>query len=116
MGEDAFEGTAALKVLAFTFEAPQDPTAVDNMLAGATEEVAASADPPVIYASRAMGWTREKIARIQPPTAAERAACPPWVANAPVVGVWQTASGARRAWVVHAPSKDDPRGTYLFLR
>ena len=116
VGEDAFEGTAALKVLAFTFEAPQDPTAVDNMLAGATEEVAASADPPVIYASRAMGWTREKIARIQPPTAAERAACPPWVANAPVVGVWQTASGARRAWVVHAPSKDDPRGTYLFLR
>ncbi len=116
VGEDAFEGTAALKVLAFTFEAPQDPTAVDNMLAGATEEVAASADPPVIYASRAMGWTREKIARIQPPTEAERAACPPWVANAPVVGVWQTASGARRAWVVHAPSKDDPRGTYLFLR
>lgn len=116
VGEDAFEGTAALKVLAFTFEAPQDPTAVDNMLAGATEEVAASADPPVIYASRAMGWTREKIARIQPPTEAERAACPPWVANAPVVGVWRTASGARRAWVVHAPSKDDPRGTYLFLR
>ena len=116
VGEDAFEGTAALKVLAFTFEAPQDPTAVDNMLAGATEEVAASSDPPVIYASRAMGWTREKIARIQPPTEAERAACPPWVANAPVVGVWQTASGARRAWVVHAPSKDDPRGTYLFLR
>lgn len=116
VGEDAFEGTVALKVLAFTFEAPQDPTAVDNMLAGATEEVAASADPPVIYASRAMGWTREKIARIQPPTEAERAACPPWVANAPVVGVWQTASGARRAWVVHAPSKDDPRGTYLFLR
>lgn len=116
VGEDAFEGTAALKVLAFTFEAPQDPTAVDNMLAGATEEVAASADPPVIYASRAMGWTREKIARIQPPTEAERAACPPWVANAPVVGVWQTASGARRAWVVHAPSKDDPRGTYLLLR
>lgn len=116
VGEDAFEGTAALKVLAFTFEAPQDPTAVDNMLAGAAEEVAASADPPVIYASRAMGWTREKIARIQPPTEAERAACPPWVANAPVVGVWQTASGARRAWVVHAPSKDDPRGTYLFLR
>ena len=116
VGEDAFEGTAALKVLAFTFEAPQDPTAVDNMLAGATEEVAASADPPVIYASRAMGWTREKIAHIQPPTEAERAACPPWVANAPVVGVWQTASGARRAWVVHAPSKDDPRGTYLFLR
>lgn len=116
VGEDAFEGTAALKVLAFTFEAPQDPTAVDNMLAGATEEVAASADPPVIYASRAMGWTREKIARIQPPTEAERAACPPWVANAPVIGVWRTASGARRAWVVHAPSKDDPRGTYLFLR
>lgn len=116
VGEDAFEGTVALKVLAFTFEAPQDPTAVDNMLAGATEEVAASADPPVIYASRAMGWTREKIARIQPPTEAERAACPPWVANAPVVGVWQTASGARKAWVVHAPSKDDPRGTYLFLR
>ena len=116
VGEDAFEGTAALKVLEFTFEAPEDPTAVDNMLAGATEEVAASADPPVIYASRAMGWTREKIARIQPPTEAERAACPPWVANAPVIGVWQTASGARRAWVVHAPSKDDPRGTYLFLR
>lgn len=116
VGEDAFEGTAALKVLEFTFEAPQDPTAVDNMLAGATEEVAASADPPVIYASRAMGWTREKIARIQPPTEAELAARPPWVANAPVIGVWQTASGARKAWVVHAPSKDDPRGTYLFLR
>lgn len=116
VGKDAFEGTAALKVLEFTFEAPQDPTAVDNMLAGATEEVAASADPPVIYASRAMGWTREKIARIQPPTDEELAARPPWVANAPVIGVWQTASGARKAWVVHAPSKDDPRGTYLFLR
>ena len=116
VGEDAFEGTAALKVLEFTFEAPEDPTAVDNMLAGATEEVAASADPPVIYASRAMGWTREKIARIQQPTEAELAARPPWVANAPIVGVWQTASGVRKAWVVHAPSKDDPRGTYLFLR
>ena len=116
VGEDAFEGTTALKVLEFTFEAPEDPTAVDNMLAGATEEVAASADPPVIYASRAMGWTREKIAHIQPPTEAELAARPPWVANAPVIGVWQTASGARKAWVVHAPSKDDPRGTYLFLR
>ena len=116
VGEDAFEGTAALKVLEFTFEAPEDPTAVDNMLAGATEEVAASADPPVIYASRAMGWTREKIESIQPPTEAERAARPPWVANAPIVGVWETALGARKAWVVHAPSKDDPRGTYLFLR
>ncbi len=89
VGEDAFEGTTALKVLEFTFEAPEDPTAVDNMLAGATEEVAASADPPVIYASRAMGWTREKIAHIQPPTEAELAARPPWVANAPVIGVWQ---------------------------
>lgn len=116
VGKDAFEGTAALKVLEFTFEAPQDPTAVDNMLAGATEEVAASADPPVIYASRAMGWTREKIESIKQPTDEELAARPPWVANAPIVGVWETALGARKAWVVHAPSKDDPRGTYLFLR
>ncbi len=117
VGEDAFEGTTGLKVLEFTFEAPNDPTAVDNMLAGAAEEVAASANPPVIYASRALGWSGAKIANIQPPTAAERAACPFWVKqDGTLLGVWQTAAGARKAWVVHAPSPDDPNGTCIFLR
>ena len=117
VGEDAFEGTTGLKILEFTFEAPKDPTAVDSMLAGTTEEVAASANPPVIYASRALGWSGAKIANIQPPTDAERAACPFWVKqDGTLLGVWRTAAGARKAWVVHVPSPDDPRGTYLFLR
>ncbi|MDO5314324.1 MAG: leucine-rich repeat protein [bacterium] len=117
VGEDAFEGTTGLKILEFTFEAPKDPTAVDNMLAGTAEEVAASANPPVIYASRALGWSGAKIANIQPPTDAERAACPFWVKqDGTLLGVWRTAAGARKAWVVHVPSPDDPRGTYLFLR
>ena len=114
---DAFTGTAKLKILEFSFTAPKDPTAVDNMLAGTTAEVATSADPPVIYASRALGWTGAKIANIQPPTDAERAARPAWVPdNGLCLGVWQTAAGARKAWVVHRPSPDDPRGTCLFFR
>ncbi len=114
---DAFTGTTKLKILDFTFEAPKDPAAVDNMLAGTTEEIAVSADPPVIYASRALGWTGAKIANIQPPTDAERAARPAWVPdNGLCLGVWQTAAGARKAWVVHRPSPDDPRGTCLFFR
>ncbi len=117
VGDDAFEGTAGLKILEFTFEAPKDPTAVDNMLAGTAEEVADSVNPPVIYASRALGWSGAKIANIQPPTDAERAACPFWVKqDGTLLGVWRTAAGVRKAWVVHVPSPDDPRGTYLFLR
>ncbi len=114
---DAFEGTKNLKVLEFTFEAPNDPTAVDNMLAGTTEEVAVSTNPPVIYASRTLGWSGAKIANIQPPTDAERAACPLWVKqDNTLLGVWRTAAGARKAWVVHAPSKDDPRALYIIVR
>ena len=114
---DAFEGTRNLKVLEFTFEAPNDPTAVDNMLAGTTEEVAVSANPPVIYASRALGWSGTKIANIQPPTDTERAACPLWVKqDRTLLGVWRTATGVRKAWVVHAPSKDDPRALYIIVR
>ena len=114
---DAFEGTKSLKVLEFTFETPNDPVAVDSMLAGTTEEIAVSANPPVIYASRALGWSGAKIANIQPPTDAERTACPLWVKqDRTLLGVWRTATGARKAWVVHAPSKDDPVALYIMIR
>ena len=114
---DAFEGTKNLKVLEFTFKVPNDPTAVDNMLAGTTEEVTASANPPVIYASRKLGWTSGVIANIRPPTDAERAARPAWVPSGrSCLGVWQTATGARKAWVVHSPSKDDPPALLIIIR
>ena len=87
------------------------------MLAGTTEEIDVSENPPVIYASRALGWSGAKIANIQPPTDAECAACPLWVKqDRTLLGVWRTAAGARKAWVVHTPSKDDLLGLYIMIR
>lgn len=117
VGADSFTGTAKLKFLEFTYEAPTDPTAVDNMLVGTTASVVASAEPPVIYASRAMGWARGRIPNIQAPTEEELAARPFYIpSDGRLLGVWQTADGVRKAWVVHRPSADDPHNTVLIFR
>ncbi|MGN0832260.1 MAG: leucine-rich repeat protein [Kiritimatiellia bacterium] len=117
VGEEAFTDTAKLKFIEFTYEATADPTAVDRILAGTTAAVADSAEPPVIHASRAMGWRRDRIPNIQTPTAEELAARPPYVpSDGRLLGVWQTADGVRKAWVVHQASADDPKGSIVILR
>lgn len=117
VGANAFTGTAKLKTLEFTYEAPADPTAVDNMLVGETASVGANANPPIIYASRRMGWDGAHLANIKEPTEAELAARPFWVPSSPsLIGVWQTADGVRKAWVVNRPSADDPNGTLIIFR
>lgn len=115
--EDTFTGTTSLRTLEFTSFAPANPAVVDTMLAGTTEPVLTAAEPTVIYASRLCGWDRAHIANIKVPTNEERAALPFWVpADGHVTGVWETAGGVRKAWVVHVPSADDPNGTVLFFR
>lgn len=117
VGVDAFTGTSKLKFIEFTYEAPTDSSAVDNMLVGETASVGANANPPVIYASRLMGWDSAHLANIKEPTEAELAARPFWVPPSPsLIGVWQTADGVRKAWVVNRPSADDPNGTLIIFR
>lgn len=87
------------------------------MLVGETASVGANANPPVIYASRLMGWDGVHLANIKEPTDAELAARPFWVPSSPsLIGVWQTADGVRKAWVVNRPSADDPNGTLIIFR
>ncbi len=112
---NAFTGTTKLKMLEFTYEVPTDPVAVDNMLVGTTESVAESSNPPVIYASRLMGWN-SSVSRIRAATPEEEAACPAWLKNAKITGVWVTADSVAKAWVVHAPSNDDPVGVLIIIR
>ncbi len=117
VGANAFTGTTKLKTLEFTYEMPTDPVAVDNMLVGSTEAVADAANPPVIYASRLMGWNGGKTARIRRATDAELAARPWWVKNdSSLIGVWVTADDVAKAWVVNVPCPEDPKGTFLFFR
>ncbi len=117
VGANAFTGTAKLKMLEFTYELPTDPVAVDNMLVGSTEALEVSANPPVIYASRLMGWNGGKTARIRRATDAELAARPWWVRNdSTLIGVWVTADDVAKAWVVHVPCPEDPKGTILLFR
>ena len=112
VASDAFEGTTSLKMIEFTYAVPNDPTAVDNILAGTTAEVAASANPPVIYVSRKPGWS--SVANIRTPTDAECAARPAWVpSDRSCLGVWQTAAGARKAWVVQSVP---PSGSLFIIR
>ncbi len=115
VAENAFTGTTKLKMLEFTYEVPTDPVAVDNMLVGTTESVAESSNPPVIYASRLMGWN-SSVSRIRAATPEEEAACPAWLKNEKITGVWVTADGVAKAWVVHTPSNDDPVGVLIIIR
>ncbi len=117
VGANAFTGTTKLKMLEFTYEMPTDPAAVDNMLIGSTESVEVSVNPPVIYASRLMGWNSGKTERIRRATDAEMAARPWWVKNdSSLIGVWVTADDVAKAWVVNVPCPEDPKGTFLFFR
>ncbi len=117
VGEEAFTGTTKLKTFEFTYEMPTDPVAVDNMLVGSEGTVVTSEDPPIIYASRLMGWNSSKTERIRSASEAEMAARPFWVRDdSSLTGVWVNENNEAKAWVVHVASKDDPKGTILIIR
>ncbi len=117
VGEEAFTGTTKLKTFEFTYEMPTDPVVVDNMLVGSEGTVVTSDDPPIIYASRLMGWNSGKTERIRNPTDAEMAARPFWVRDdSSLIGVWLNADNEAIAWVVNVASKDDPKGTIFIIR
>ncbi len=110
---DAFADVSNLKAIEFGCSpCPTDTTVIDNILAGVPDSFSATELPCVIYASRFRDWG--KVATT--PTDEEMKYAPPVAKASDLMGVYQTAGGARKAWLVHVPSENDPKGTLLIIR
>lgn len=105
VGADAFVGCTELASARFFGAAPAAET-VDRVLAGVSVPSDGTKDC-TIWAPRSLGW--------------ERLALPPADGETPdatvgLMGVYATAAGERKAWIFHASSPWEPKGTLLLFR
>ncbi len=118
VAEDAFSGASMLKCIEFGGSVPpSDTTVIDNILAGVPDEFTDNELPCVIYASRLRGWDKLATpAATDEDAQAEMKYAPLVAKESDLIGVYQTADGKRKAWIVHRASDKDPKGTIFVIR
>ncbi len=115
VAENAFLSTPNLRDVTLLSAPPADVAVVDRMLAGVDEAVVDSVRPMILDVRRSNGWRKGCLPGLVEPTDAELAGLPARAQGIRLLGVWQTASGAHKAWVVDS-TRGLPKGLVLMVR
>lgn len=105
VGENAFAGCTELASARFFGAAPAAET-VDRVLAGVSVPSDGTKDC-TIWAPRSLGWERLALPLADGETPN---------ATVGLMGVYATAAGERKAWIFHASSPWEPKGTLVVFR
>lgn len=115
LGSKAFNNGASIRL--YTFEGPSQPDATVDAL------TSSSADYQIaVYASRRQGWaqlvgvvtSRSEIRASL--TEEQQALYAARLEDPALIGLLTTTETGRKVWLIHRPSRYDPRGMFLLIR
>lgn len=115
VAENAFATTPNLRDVTLLSAPPADGEAIDRLLDGVDDTVVDSVRPMILDVRLSKGWRAGCLPGLVAATDVEQSALPVRARGIRLLGVWQTADGAHKAWVVDS-TRGLPKGLVLMVR